>query len=413
LSIAAFLNFTRFSIALTGLFLGTAFSQASTLTGTVTNGTTSKPAAGDEVILIKLAAGMEEAGHTKTDAQGKFTFKFDDANGPHLIRAIHQGVTYHKAAPPGTTTADVQVFDSSPKVDGVNAVADLMYLQAAKAELHIVRIFAVDNKSQPPRTQMNDAPFEFYVPEGAEIDGASAQTAGGQSVNVSPTPQAEKNRYAFIFPLRPGQTEFQVSIHMPYTGKATIDPRLIYPLQHFVAILPRSIAFKPAQSGVYEDKQPPDQSDAIAEVASNPQPGQKLSLAFEISGEGSLQDQTQNAGTGAPGTSTAAASPDTRPGGGLGPPSEAPDPLDKYRWPILAGVGGILVLGAIYITRSQSTTSAPPASSNRSATLLDALKEELFQLELEHKQGKISDQEYTTAKSALDQTLSRAIKRAQ
>ena len=53
-------------------------------------------------------------------------------------------------------------------------------------------------------------------------------------------------------------------------------------------ILPRSIAFKPAQSGVYEDKQPPDQSDAIAEVASNPQPGQKLSLAFEISGEGSL-----------------------------------------------------------------------------------------------------------------------------
>jgi hypothetical protein len=387
------------------------FSRAGTLTGTVTNGTTNKPAAGDEVVLIKLVAGMEEAGHAKTDAQGKFTLKFDDGNAPHLVRAVHQGVTYHKAAPPGSTTADLQVFDVSPKVEGVNAVADLMYLQATKVELHIIRIFAVDNKSHPPRTQMNDANFEFYIPDGAAIDGASAQTAGGQSVNVSPTPQAEKGRYAFVFPLRPGQTEFQVSIHMPYTGKATIDPRLIYPLQHFVAILPRSIGFSAAQPGVYEDKQPPDQSDGIAEVASNPRPGQKL--AFEISGEGTLQDQTQNANAGTSGTRTAA-SADTRPGGGLGPPSEDPDPLDKYRWPILGGIGGVLVLGALYITRSHAVPPpVPVAAPGRSAMLLDALKEELFQLEMEHKQGKISDQEYATSKAALDQTLSRAIKRTQ
>jgi hypothetical protein len=51
------------------------------------------------------------------------------------------------------------------------------------------------------------------------------------------------------------------------------------------------------------------------------------------------------------------------------------------------------------------------AASGHSGVLLDALKEELFQLEIEHKEGQISDQEYTKAKSALDQTLSRAIKR--
>ena len=43
--------------------------------------------------------------------------------------------------------------------------------------------------------------------------------------------------------------------------------------------------------------------------------------------------------------------------------------------------------------------------------LLEALKEELFQLEVEHKQGRISQQEYESAKSALDQTLQRALKR--
>src|SRR5690242_13319711 len=96
--------------------------HAANLTGTVTNGTTNKPSSGDEVILIKLAAGMEEAAHTKTDAQGKFSLPLPD-NGMHLIRVVHQGVTYHQPAPPGTSSVDVKVYDTSPKVQGVRAVA--------------------------------------------------------------------------------------------------------------------------------------------------------------------------------------------------------------------------------------------------------------------------------------------------
>jgi hypothetical protein len=426
------------------LLLTTSSLFAATLTGTVTNGTTNKPSGGDDVILIKLAAGMEEAGRTKTDAQGKFSFTFADDNAPHLVRAIHQGVTYHQPAPPGTNSVKVQVFDVGKKVEGVRAVADLMYLQASKGQLGVTRIFAVDNSSKPPRTQMNDTNFEFFVPENADIDGAQAQTAGGQGVNIAPTPQHEKGRYAFVFPLRPGQTEFQVVYHIAYGGKATVDPRLVYPLQHFVAIMPRSIGFMPSQSGVYEDKQPPDQPDAIAEVASNPQPGQKL--AFEISGDGMLQEQTQNAANSGDTSGAATASSDNRPGGGLGKPIESPDPLDKspvsgqgsmlsYRVITLFGLGAVLLMGAIYTAQRSRPALSSPASlsssahtpeaaspfsvpgtaaaapSNRSTLLLDALKEELFQLEMEHKQGQISDAEYAKAKAALDETLARAIKR--
>ena len=43
--------------------------------------------------------------------------------------------------------------------------------------------------------------------------------------------------------------------------------------------------------------------------------------------------------------------------------------------------------------------------------ILEALKEELFQLEVERKQGKITTEEYEKAKAALDQTLERALKR--
>ena len=130
-------------------------------------------------------------------------------------------------------------------------------------------------------------------------------------------------------------------------------------------------------------------------------------------------------------------SPDNRPGGGLGAPIDAPDPLHNYRWPILAGLAIILGCGATFVVsrstqqqpanasvpvgheplsqsaapKSRGGTAAPPAPSDRSAMLLEGLKEELFQLELDKQQGRISDQDYQTAKAALDQTLKRALTR--
>ncbi len=47
----------------------------------------------------------------------------------------------------------------------------------------------------------------------------------------------------------------------------------------------------------------------------------------------------------------------------------------------------------------------------RKATLLEAMKEELFQLELDRQQGNVSAEEYATAKAALDETIKRALAR--
>ena len=56
--------------------------------------------------------------------------------------------------------------------------------------------------------------------------------------------------------------------------------------------------------------------------------------------------------------------------------------------------------------------SSPASRTNSGSTLLlEALKEEIFQLEVDRKQGQISQQEYEKAKAALDQTLERALKR--
>lgn len=424
--------FPRYSAFLV-LFLAS-FASAQTLTGTVNNSTTGKPGAGDEVILLSLGQGMEESGRTKADAKGHFSFKLDDAQAPHLVRVIHQDVTYHRMAPPGTTSVEVEVYDVGKKVEAIEVVADIMRFQAGQGQLQVERTFAVQNNSKPPRTQMNEHNLEFYVPEGAQIGEGQAMTAGGQPVKSAPVPEGDnaKNRYAFLFPLRPGETRFNVVYTVPYTGSANIDPKSVYPLEHFVAIAPKSMTFEAAPGATYQVAPFPGQPDANVEVASNTQLGQ--SMAFKLTGEGTLQ------APGEEGQSGASAQNESRPGGGLGPPIDAPDPLQKYRWWILGGIAAALAIGGIIIASRQQAANraaragaglsamhddeefavaeahiARPRAESRpqpgSSMLLQALKDELFDLEVEHKQGLISQQEYEKTKAALDQTLQRALRR--
>jgi len=421
-------------------------ASAQTLTGTVKNSTTGKPAAGDDVVLLSLGQGMEEAGRTKSDARGNFSFKLD-AQGPHLVRVIHQEVTYHRIAPPGTTSVEVEVYDVGKKIEGIEVVADIMRFQAGQGQLQVERTFAVTNNSKPPRTQMNEHNLEFYVPDGATVTEGQAMTAGGQPVKSAPVPEGAnaKNRYAFLFPLRPGETRFNVIYTMPYTGSVNIDPKSVYPLEHFVAIAPKAMEFSAAPGTSFQVAPFPGQPDANVEVASNMKVGQPM--AFKLSGEGTLAAPADETGQASQGSS---AQSENRPGGGLGPPIDAPDPLQKYRWWILGGFAAVLIVGGVYVASRQQAThraalgkgkglpaledddednyesseaptsrevrsqprpqpAAPRASS--SSMLLEALKEELFQLEVEHKQGRISQEEYESAKSALDQTLQRALKR--
>jgi hypothetical protein len=359
----------RVHLVLSVFFLTASAFGADLLTGTVKNSTTGEPGAGDEVVLLTLGRGMEEAGHTKTDAKGKFSFTVDDVQSPHLIRAIHEGVTYHRMAPFGTTSVELEVYEVAKKVDDLTVVADIMRVQAEKGALEVVRIFAVQNSSKPPRTQMNDHNLEFFVPEGAQILGGSAVTAGGQPVTSTPVPEDDKkSRYAFIFPLHPGLTQFQVAYQLPYAGHDNLDPKTLYPLHYFVAILPKSIQFTAAPGAPFQPMNDPNEPEAIVRVASNTKVGQPL--AFKISGEGILRERGE-AGN-AQGSSGEEVSPsgqsqsqaqaqgrDAGPGGGLGPPVDAPDPLQKYRWYILGGFAAALAIGAAFVaSRQQSAARA-------------------------------------------------------
>jgi hypothetical protein len=418
-------------------------ATAQTITGTVTNGTTGKPAAGDEVTLLSLSRGMQEVGSTKADAQGHFSFAAPaDSNAPHMVRATHEGVNYFpQGGPlmPGATTAALTVYDSAKKIDGMSQTVEVDRYQSDGKQLQGITLYAIRNQSQPPRSLANDkGTFEIVLPDGAELESAQAKGPGGQPIAVEASPASQKNHYAFAYPLRPGETQFQVAYHMPYSGEASLSPKPLGEVQHFVVMTPKGMMFTPKNPQQFQSM--PDDSGSSIMVVTNVKPGQDLS--FRIAGTGIFQAEGQQgaqgggeAGGGAMGGGQAAAR-DNRPGGGLGAPIDAPDPLHDYRAVILGVFALVLVMGGAYVVSKSNARPVPamsPASGDkggtpslgidsipsraveltrdRNAVLLEAMKEELFQLEVDRQQSKISPEEYAKAKAALDETIRRALAR--
>ena len=401
------------------LTLGTPLFAAN-ITGAITNKTSNKPSAGDDVVLLKLSEGMQEASRTKSDAQGKFSLPLPDDGGQHLVRVTHQGVNYFKPAPAGTTSVQVDVYDAAKQVQGVKGRADITRVQSDGGQLQVTELFVVQNDSNPPRTQMSDRSFELTLPQGAVIDASLAAGPGGMPVNSAPVPTGEKNRYAYVFPLRPGETKFQISYHAPYSGNFSFQPQILASTDDVVVMLPKSMEFK---NNSPEFASGGEEKGMNIFVAHNVEAGKQL--AFAVSGTGQIPRDAQDDASAEGSQNAGASTPDNRPGGGLGRPEETPDPLHAYRWWIIGGLAAALVVGAIVVINQKPRTGTPPpttvattapvvrpaASSQGRGLLLDAMKEELFQLETERLQGKISDSDYQQAKAALDLTIKRAIER--
>src|SRR6202011_5155943 len=156
---------------------------------------------------------------------------------------------------------------------------------------------------------------------------------------------------------------FSVVYTLPYTGSANIDPKTVYHLEHFVAIAPKAMTFAAAPGTSYQVAPFPGQPDANVEVASSMKVGEPM--AFKLSGEGMLAAPPDEEGQQSQSQSSSSAQPESRPGGGLGPPIDAPDPLQKYRWQILAGFALVLVAGGVYVASRQQAANRVARSKGK------------------------------------------------
>src|SRR5260370_129459 len=147
-----------------------AVAEAGTVRGTVMNGTTGKVAAGVELTLIQLQGGMQEVAHSKSGAQGEFTFDHPGLGAqPMLVRAVYHGINFNHAVPPGTSTAQVDVYEPTTDANTIDVPSHLVIFQPNGTTLTVGAEYQIENKSRPPLAHFpSDGSFAFALPAGRQ-----------------------------------------------------------------------------------------------------------------------------------------------------------------------------------------------------------------------------------------------------
>jgi len=408
-----------------------AAARAGTVHGTVKNGTTGQPAAGIEVILIQLQGGMQPVANSKSDAQGEFTFDNPGLGAqPMLIRAVYHGVNFHQPVPPGTSSVQVEIFESSKDPKTINVTSHIVIFQPNGATLIVGEEYEVENKSQPPQAYYRaDGNFDFSLPKDGRLQQIAAAGPAGMPVVQLPIDK-KNNRYSIAYSFRPGQSTVRYSYELPYAGNAaTVKIPTTYPGGRLLVVAP------PTMQVSGDGLNPGGQEQGMNVYGRDDVPAGTV-VAVSVSGTAPPQDANAGSGQGQQNR-------DSQQGGGEGGGvtiQQVPGRLDVLKWPVIVGFVCLFALGAILLARKQVVAVAGPVPAEDKApaakpkkaksptvpatavaptngasslaevdaavgTSLDALKERLFRLELRHQAGTISEQEYVQERARAEKVL--------
>ena len=410
-----------------------AIAEAGTVRGTVMNGTTGKAAAGIDLILIQLQGGMQEVAHSKSGAQGEFAFEHPGLGAqPMLVRAVYHGINFNHAVPPGTATAQVDIYEPSKDAKTINVPSHVVILQPNGATLNVGEEYQIENKSQPPVAYFrSDGSFEFALPERSQLQQVAAAGPAGMPVVQVPLDK-KNNHYSIAFAFRPGDNSVRYSYELPYPGNtATVRIPTIYPGGRLVVVAPPSVQI----SG--DGLTPGGQEQGMNLYGRQDVPAGTL-VAVSVSGTAPAPDANAGAEQGQQGR-------DAQQGGGEASGAgiqQVPGRLDVLKWPLIAGFVCVFALVAILLARKPVVAVAGPAPAEQDVpaakqkkpkskapsapsaavvptngaaslaevdaaigTSLDGLKERLFRLELRRQAGTISEEEYALERARTEKVL--------
>ena len=260
--------------------------------GTVTNRTSGKPQAGVTLALTKIGqGGMESAGSATSGADGRFHFKAD-GQAMYLVQATWQGVTYNVQVAPGAPSDAVQVAvnDVSAK-QGAAAVAQHMLLVEADDKDFIVSETVIfDNPSQVTWYDPKAGTLRFSVPAEAGTNvQARAIAPGGMSVDREPQKTAEKGVFTLDFPVKPGETRFDISYKLAMKQPMVFAGRILHagPTR---LVVPQGMTAEAANLTSLGNE--PSTKAAIYDIKGE-------SYQIKLSGSGALRSQQPAAAAGA------------------------------------------------------------------------------------------------------------------
>ena len=398
-----------------------------TVTGTVRNGTTGKPGAGVEMILIQLQGGMQPVANTKTDSGGHYKFDHPGLGaGPMLIRAVYRGVNYHEPATPDKTTVDVEVFEPTDKPSAIAITVRAIIVQPNGSDLSVTEEYNVANKTQPPLAYYRaDGDFVFTLPAGAELGNVSAGASGGMPVVQSPVDNG-KNSRSIAYAFRPGESQVSLNYRLPYPSNQTSLPIISrYAVEHLGIFAPPSVQISGGGFAAAGQAQGFNAYTRDSVAANTP-------LLVSVSGTAPPPAPDAAGGNDAQNPSVNSRIET----GGEAPVASVttlPARLDSLKWILVGGFIALFLLGSIFVLRQpQASVSEVGTAKNNPATTqrsgrrsassasanvdrevrgsLDDLKDILFRLELRREAGTINDADYNRERDRVQKDLRDLVK---
>jgi hypothetical protein len=256
--------------------------------GVVVNGTTGKPQPDTVVLLIQpTQAGMKNLGTTKTDAQGHFSFDSSDDSGPRLVQAVFQGVEYNHMVPPGMTSTGLQipVFASTAKAGTAKVTQHFIVLQPGDKDMTVSEgLLYVGDPNLTYNDPVNGS-VRFYVPPDAQgVGNVTVNPAGGMPIQRPALKTKEPNVYKVDYPVRPGETRFDINYTVPMANPMIFTDKLIHPEAASNLVVPNGVTVK-SDDLELSGTEPKTQA-TIYRI-------KNASFKVEVQGAGLLQEQSQ------------------------------------------------------------------------------------------------------------------------
>jgi len=217
------------------------------VTGTVVNGTTGQPQAGITVSLLRMGQnGPEPAGDVKADAQGKF--QLDQAvQGPTLVRATLDGVTYNKVLVPGSPTEGItlDIYNASKQPGDAKVSKHMILLEPTGQELVINEAYIVSNTGKTAWNDPANGTLRFFLPAGAQGKvQVGATPPGGQPLRQTSQKTEQADVYKINFAMRPGETRVDLTYTVPYQEGAPYAGKIVSKDENTYLIVPTGVTLK-------------------------------------------------------------------------------------------------------------------------------------------------------------------------
>ena len=226
-------------------FFLVSFPAFSAVTGTVINGTTGLPQAGATVALNKLGQnGIELIDQAKSDVAGKFSINQTPQGTPYVIRTAFDGITYNHMLPPGSPTTDlsIEVFNVSKQPGAAKVSKHMLLFEPSGGQMMVNETFLFNNDGKTAWYDASNGTLHFFLPASAGGKATVQGTApGGMPIGAAVGATATPNVFKVDFPVKPGETRFDIVYTVPYTDGADYEGKVVTKDENTYLIAPNGV----------------------------------------------------------------------------------------------------------------------------------------------------------------------------